>query len=356
MKFKFINDKLAGRVTKSLRLILQSKLTEADLSALNFKDAVSYTFGFENHREMASKTQSLHEVSTVRDEGLTSDELALRRAYQAQRLTQFLAKHGIDLDTTSIISEWQPSSARPMGETIREDELEQLRKANVPLQVLQILENSLQDDACLSQDDLQLIRKGLKASTDVVKEWIPADIGIVATRLVNTQEGPRAELGAALFEMLCEGDSIHPCYPLAQILHYGWGIQRDDLRAKQLLQRIQKSLDKDEEVFKEKSSLISFYSLSGLLHILSDKLADKNYALKVLDFAANAGDERSARVLHLLYQDPADDSGGSDPDYPRIYHPEIERSLSSAAYYECLADKNSEDETAGNFGMRGDHE
>lgn len=316
MQSVITSSTLFRRTAKRLEQLLPSYLAahDASKSDINFKDATAYVLGHANFHAHNKAVSQADGDGTPRDENLTSDQLRVRRVEQACRLEEYMADCGVQLtDNHALISEWQPTAARPQRQTLTVDRIEQLREAEFPQKALEALLRYERTGDIPTQEDLDLFYKGLKSSTGFTKQAIPLWIGPLAVSMANKKTGASARVGFVLLEMLSETRFTLAKVQLAQLLVNGWGTSTDLVRARALCEYTDKELAKGEHVFDLPASHIDFLMLKNKIWSTSRSSEDRLHALECLKQAADMGSAKAALLVMHHYA----------PDDVSIFYPRV---------------------------------
>jgi hypothetical protein len=320
-KLTVFSPTLFNRISKRLKVVFE-EMREPVPKGFHFKDAAAITLGYKNHKECLSAAQSSKNspkrMAVPRDEELSSEDLAARRLSQAVAFRSYCDKFGLELPAEEIIAEWRPTSARPMAETVTQDDISRLQEKGLPQDIQDLLTAIERGQIELDETHIKAVRLAIKSSNGFLKQWMPLSAGTIAARAVNSDNAQKNELGISLLELLVEIGFTACCFHLAQALNNRAGCADDKPRARRLLIKVKKALDNGEEVFVAPSELKRFYSRAGWFLLQSEKKSHKNLAVQCLKKGVELNCPRSALTLFHVYSPSIDDPIFLLPDVPKI--------------------------------------
>lgn len=320
MKIAFTSTNSAARTAKRLRDIL------ADISPLppsfHFKDGTAFVLGHDDWAAFEVHVQSSSAKPTELDEGCTAEDLASRRAYQANRLEEYARRHGITVDGPLIIAQWKPSAARPQQNTEGFVNAEEMRADGRTHACFALARHLVLTGRAPTLDEVESIietmpsfiapdQNGKVALTTPLAnrfDLMVTYVGQIAVRLVNKKAGPEAQAGFRLFAAAVALGSVDAKLSLANALHNGWGCEEDPHRARSLVTELIGKVDRGEHDLLQPSTYARLYSMAAdqWMHGWGGP-RDKAKAFELYRLAAHAGDGRSALlVAWFLMDQPAD--------------------------------------------------
>lgn len=346
MAFLFTNKKLFDRVASKLEKLLAQLHPSIAKPDFHYADALAITLGFDGLSDYAAAAACARQdplfsskYDTLRDEELTSEALCKRRKEQALLLEQYFLRRDIRLSSEHVVEQWQPTAARPQNRVIPDDESSAAHENGVDKKVARLLRDALTGGKELTSNDIKEIRYGLAASRDLLKEWLPLDIGSLACKLYNTGKQEKIEFAIALWEMIAEAGYTCAYYELGIAL---LKIKKYE-RAVQLFLKVKKALDAGEEVFVSPLAKMTFYSDAGrAIFQHSRKPSEKKIALHFLKIAANNRSKNAPFFLSHVYFNEFEGEDKETFSCPGVT-PNKERAL----YYFQLAIKNGLDPSVG---------
>lgn len=330
-----LSPTLFRRVSQRLEFILTAKYGSLP-KKLNFQNATAITLGFKNRQECLSSLNAIKNSAkrmvVPRDEELSSEDLAARRLSQAVAFRSYCDTLGLQLPAEEIIAEWRPTSARPVAETITQDDIKHHQQKGLPQDIQDLLTAIELGQIELDETHIKAVRLAIKSSNGFLKEWMPLSVGTIAARAVNSDDAQKNGLGIFLLELLVEIGFTASNFHLAQALQNRADSADDKPRARRLLHKVKRALDDGKKVFIDPSELKRFYSRAGCFLLQSEKKSDKNLAFQCLKKGAKLNCPRSALTLFHVYSPFIDD--------PIFLLPGVQKSRSQAEHFFQVAIDN----------------
>lgn len=330
-----LSPTLFKRVCKRLETILTEKYGSIP-KGLNFQDATAITLGYKNRQECLSSLNAIKNSAkrmvVPRDEELSPEDLAARRLSQAVAFRSYCDTLGLQLPAEEIIAEWRPTAARPMAETITQDDIKRHQQKGLPQEIQDLLNAIELGQIELEETHIKTVRQAIKSSNGFLKQWMPLSAGIIAARAVNSDDTQKNALGISLFELLVEIGFTASIFHLTQALNNRTNDERSKLRARLLLIKIKEALDNGEKVFDNHLELKRFYSRAGWFLLQSEINFDKARAFECLKKGVELCCPRSALTLSFVYSPYIDD--------PIFLVPGVQKSRSQRVHFLQVAIAN----------------
>lgn len=332
-----LSPTLFKRVCKRLETILTEKYGSIP-KGLNFQDATAITLGYKNRQECLSSLNAIKKSKqrkvALHDEGLSTEELRLRRKKQAEALQSYFDKLNCAFHASVVIELWRPTSECPAHETITKDFKDKGSNSSLPGEVGVLVYNTnLSRQFHLIRECFPEIRKGVKISDGLVRMWTPLDLGEIATRLRESEDPSDRDFAIEIFELLSEIGLRPATFDLAESLIQRGKSVDDVARGLRLIVQVKKWLDDGEEVFVNKVVLRSFYSDGGKLLVIKGDKEQRKIGVACLKIGKKLGCQKAANRLSKIYEkikmrkasgcapsDEADKSGlnPSNPSYSGV--------------------------------------
>lgn len=325
MKIVCKNTKLADRAASRLPRFL------ADISPLppefRLKDATAFVLG---HEDLAAYKKACFPEAklTSLDEDCTPEDLAERRAYQAQRFEEFCGRFGLTVDAAKVINAWRPSAGHPQEDTANIMLVEQQRAEGRPMRCLFLLMELEAFKRVPAPAEVDFLTGSFRSCQGVNLDLVETYAAPLAIRLINLKVGVEPQIGFRILEALVAAGCQYAMASLATALEHGWGCGENYHRARSLVSAVLAKVDGGELDFLEPVSFAELYSIGAKLwmHGLGGAV-DRLKAFELYLRAADMGHGPSALFV-CFFLTPM-----REGEEPSIYTGVVEPNFELAAAY-----------------------